>query len=262
MKVKDITTFLESVAPLHLQESYDNAGLITGSPEMEVRSCLIALDATPEVIDEAVAGGHNMVIAHHPIVFKGLKKINGKNYVERAIIKAIKADVAIYAIHTNLDNVLQDGVNQAIADRLGLEDVRILNVKAHDNPEVGSGAIGDLSDEMTEGDMLSHLKDRMQTGCVRHTALLGRPIKKVAVCGGSGSFLLKAAKSAGADVFITADFKYHEFFDADGQIVIMDIGHFESEQFTIDLLHGLITKKFSNFAAHCTKIITNPIYYF
>ena len=262
MKVSNITEFLESIAPLHLQEGYDNAGLIVGNPDQEVKSCLVSLDTTPEVIQEAIDQGHNMVVAHHPIVFKGLKKINGKNYVERAVIKAIKHDIAIYASHTNLDNVLQNGVNERIAQRLGLQSLRILALKEKDQPQIGSGMIGELPDKMEETEFMAFVRDRMETEVIRHTRLLDKPIKKVAVCGGAGSFLLESAKAEGADVFITGDFKYHEFFDADGQIVILDIGHFESEQFTIDLLAELITDNFSNFAAHCTKILTNPVHYF
>jgi dinuclear metal center YbgI/SA1388 family protein len=262
MKVSNITEFLESIAPLHLQEGYDNAGLIVGNPEQEVTSCLVSLDTTPEVIQEAIDQGHNMVVAHHPIVFKGLKKINGKNYVERAVIKAIKHDIAIYASHTNLDNVLQNGVNERMAQRLGLQGLRILAIKEKDQPQIGSGVIGELPDQMEETEFLAFVRERMKTEVIRHTRLLHKPITKVAVCGGAGSFLLESAKAEEADVYITGDFKYHEFFDADGQIIILDIGHFESEQFTIDLLAELITDNFSNFAAHCTKILTNPVHYF
>ena len=262
MKVSDITGFLESVAPLRLQEGYDNAGLIVGDPEGKITSCLVALDATPEVIDEAITEGHGMVVAHHPIVFKGLRKINGKNYVERAVIKAIKHDVAIYACHTNLDNVLKNGVNERIAQTLGLQGLRILSPRSQETPEIGSGIIGEMSEATDEKDFLALVKNRMKAGVIRHTNLLNRKVKKVAICGGSGSFLLEEAKSGQADVFITAGFKYHQFFDADGEILILDIGHFESEQFTINLLSELITENFTNFAAHCTKNYTNPVHYF
>lgn len=262
MKVSDITDFLERIAPLHLQESYDNAGLIVGDREMKIESCLVALDATPEVIEEAIAGGHGLVVVHHPIIFRGLKQINGKNYVERAIITAIKHDIAIYASHTNLDNVLSNGVNERIAQRLGLSEIEILAPKDERSPEIGAGVLGYLSNTMNEEDFMKFLKDRMKLGVIRHTPLLQKEVKKVAVCGGSGSFLLEKAKAQKADVYITGDFKYHEFFDADGKLVIMDIGHFESEQFTIDLLSELITQNFTNFAAHCTKINTNPVHYF
>ncbi len=345
MKIKDLTNYLESIAPTAHQESYDNAGLIVGDPNTPLKGVVICLDATEEVIEEAMKKKCNLVIAHHPIVFKGLKKLNGKNYVERVIIKAIKNDVAIYAIHTNLDNAYHQGVNAKIAEKIGLINTRILvpkkNLKklslvtpivasdtlrgallkagveseqssyasvgvAHQNGaskaavkievlfqadreravlkaihnhhplasptyniqsvennnlRVGSGMIGELEVPIHEKPFLKQLKREMEINCIRHTKLSGRKISTVAVCGGSGSFLLPHAKAQGADIFITADYKYHEFFDADNQIVIADIGHYESEQFTIDLLFEIITNKFSNFAARCTKVNTNPIKY-
>jgi dinuclear metal center YbgI/SA1388 family protein len=262
MRIGDITDYLEGIAPLHLQEKYDNAGLIVGSKDTEVSGALCCLDATPEIIAEAREKGLGMVIAHHPIVFGGLKKINGKNYVERAVIDAIKSDIAIYAIHTNLDNVLDSGVNARIGQRLELQDVSILQPKDPREPKIGSGLIGSLSRSMPTMDFLAFLKEKMGASVIRHTALTMDAIQKVAVCGGSGSFLLDAAKAAGADIFITADYKYHQFFDADGDIIIADIGHYESEQFTIDLLAELLNEKFSNFAARKTESVTNPVKYF
>ena len=349
MIIKEVITYLESIAPPQYQESYDNAGLITGTLTHEVSGVLVCLDATEAIMDEAIEKGCNLIVAHHPIVFRGLKKITGRNYVERVIIKAIKNDLAIYAIHTNLDNVFQDGVNGRIAARLGLVNNRILVPKQVDkklqvytpaslaapihealiqtgakrvqglreaiyltefghspmingeskvklevaypsaaqgailkvvhrfqaeakvdyelfslevtSPEVGSGMIGELANPMEAASFLHFLKDQMQTDCVRHTAILPPMIKKVAVCGGAGGFLLGAAIRQGAQVFVTADYKYHEFFDADGKIIIADIGHYESEQFTIQLLDELISRKFSNFAVHCTKVRTNPVFY-
>lgn len=349
MNVKEVISYLETIAPPVYQESYDNAGLITGTPDAEVTGVLVALDTTEAVLEEALEKGCNLIVAHHPIVFRGLKKITGRNYVERVIIKAIKNDLAIYAAHTNLDNVFQQGVNGRIARQLGLQQTRILapkqvnkklqifapaslaaplrkameevgaariegireagyysesgksqmingeaRVKLEvafpmadqrgilrtvsrfqeearidydlfsmevDTPEIGSGVIGRLPEPMEPMAFLKFLKERMQTDCVRHTAVLDTPVEKVAVCGGSGGFLLSRAIGQGAQVFITADYKYHEFFDADGQIIIADIGHFESEQFTIQLLHEIISQKFSNFAVHCTNVRTNPVYY-
>lgn len=341
--ILQIINHLETIAPTSYQESYDNAGLITGDPAWEATGAILSLDATEEVVDEAIQKGYNMVIAHHPIVFRGLKKINGKNYVERAIIKAIKNDIAIYAIHTNLDNVYQKGVNAKIAEMLALENTRILFPKSitkklvayipneavnglltalpkagatnvnyssenqvfidnnetfHEGKklevayaagaqsaivglikkqapaayveihqlegattEVGSGMIGDLPEPMDELDFLKNLKQTMKTGCVRHTRLLGKPVQTVAVCGGAGSFLLPHAIRQKADVFVTADYKYHEFFDADGQLIIADIGHFESEQFTVELLFEIIREKFPTFALQNSKVTTNPVYY-
>jgi dinuclear metal center YbgI/SA1388 family protein len=267
--IHELTTYLETIAPSHYQEDYDNSGLLVGDPQTEITGIMISLDATEAVIDEAVAKGCNLVVSHHPIIFRGLKRLTGRNYVERVVIKAIREGVALYAIHTNLDNVLRNGVNGKIAEKLGLENTRILAQKPlHKNglpapdPEVGSGVIGALPAPMTEHDFLQSLKDRMQVGCIKHTPLRGRMIQSIAVCGGAGGFLLPRAIAAGADFFVTADYKYHEFFDADGQIVIADIGHYESEQFTIDLLYEIISKKYSNFAPYCTSVNTNPVHYF
>jgi len=263
MQIKELTDYLESIAPLHYQEAYDNAGLIVGASDNEITGVLIALDTTPAVIKEAVSLGANLVVAHHPIIFSGLKKINGKTYIERSVIEAIKHDIAIYAIHTNLDNVYANGVNTKICDKLGLTNTKILAPKLDINPDgtIGSGMIGQLPSAMSEISFLDYLKEKMGLKVIKHTALLDKSMSKVAVCGGSGGFLLQDAIRSGADVFITADYKYHEYFDANGEIVIIDIGHYESERFTIDLLHELITKKFSNFAAHSTKVDTNPIKY-
>lgn len=262
-KIIEVTNYLEEIAPLHYQESYDNAGLIYGNPDEEVTGILISLDLTEAVLDEAIESACNLVVSHHPIIFRGIKKFTG-HYVDRVVAKAIKNDIAIYAIHTNLDNVLDNGVNGKIAEKVGLEDTQILNVKAdlNENRRVGSGLFGSLSSKISERDFLDYLKLKMDLKVVKHTDLLGREISKVAVCGGSGSFLLSAALREGADVFITSDFKYHEFFDADGKIVIIDIGHYESEQFTINLLYDLLSKKFRKFAARCTKVDTNPVNYY
>jgi dinuclear metal center YbgI/SA1388 family protein len=264
MKIKALTQFLEKIAPLHLQENYDNAGLIVGDFETEIRGVLFCLDSTEAIIEEAIRTGCNVVVAHHPIIFRGLKKINGKNYVERTIILAIKNDIAIYAIHTNLDNVLQNGVNQRFAERLGLNNLQILSPKkdlVSPNPNIGAGVIGTLEKPVSELDFLHFIKEKMAAGVVRHTELQGKMIEKVAICGGSGSFLLPDAIRAGAQIFVTADFKYHEFFDADSQIIIADIGHFESEQFTINLFCELFNENFSTFALRLAETRTNPVFY-
>ncbi len=260
LRVKDITQYLETIAPLAYQENYDNAGLIVGYAETPVTGILLALDSTEAIIDEAIAKGCNLVVAHHPIVFKGLKKLNGNNYIERTVIKAIKNDIAIYAIHTNLDNV-SGGVNFMIAEKIGLQNVQIL-AKKNQNPEIGSGAVGHLTESMTASHFLSYLKTKMNLSVVRHTAIGENPISKVAVCGGSGGFLLNDAIMAQADVFVTADYKYHEFFDADNQILICDIGHYESEVFTKELLLRFLSKKFANFAVKLAQTNTNPISYY
>jgi dinuclear metal center YbgI/SA1388 family protein len=261
VKLQEITAFLEQIAPLNLQEEYDNSGLIFGDPEMEIKGALISLDLTEEVLEEAIKLNCNLVISHHPIIFRGIKKFQGY-YVGRTVAKAIKNDIAIYAIHTNLDNVLVNGVNERIAKKIGLGQIHILSKKLNTSEEIGSGVIGHLDNPMNERDFLYHLKLNMQLNMIKHTKLLDRNIQKVAICGGSGSFLLEAAMKANADVFITSDFKYHEFFDADGKIIVMDIGHYESERYTINLIYDLITENFRKFAAHCTKVNTNPVKYY
>ena len=260
MLVQDILHILESIAPPHLQESYDNAGLIVGDPGQEVTGILFCLDSTEAVVEEALALGCNLVIAHHPIVFRGLKRFNGSTYVERTVMQAIRQGVALYAIHTNLDNVYRQGVNAKIAEKLGLTDTRILLPRPGE-VEIGAGLIGFLPEPVAETDFLLQVKTALRVSCMRHTALRNRSVRSVAVCGGSGSFLLPEALRAGVDVFVTADFKYHEFFDAEGRLVIADIGHYESEQFTIELLYQIIREKFPTFALHCTKVNTNPVFY-
>lgn len=364
MKISDITQYLESLAPLSTQESYDNSGLITGNFKTELTNALISLDCTEAVVEEAIQKKCNLIIAHHPIVFKGLKKLTGSNYVERTVIKAIKNDIAIYAIHTNLDN-FKNGVNKKIGQKLGitkrdilqpmsqkllklvvfvpdahrenvmkamfdagaghignysdcsfslsgigtfkaneganpfvggiskrhqenenrvevvLEDYKLKNVvnhllAAHPYEEVaydlyplvnshkwlGAGMIGELENEMGEMEFLKKIKQQFNVSVVRHTELLNKKVKKVAWCGGSGSFLLKDAIQQGADFFVTGDFKYHEFFDAENKIVIADVGHFESEQYTIELISELLQEKFPKFAPSIVETNTNPVKYF
>lgn len=261
MKINDIISVLESVAPPHLQESYDNAGLIVGNPETEVSGVLFCLDSTEAIVEEAIARGCNLVVAHHPIIFRGLKRLNGTTYIERTVMQAIRHNVAIYAIHTNLDNVYRQGVNSKIAAKIGLADTRILAPRPEDF-EIGAGLLGNLPKPMEETEFLQHIKTTLNTQCVRHTALRGKIVRKVAVCGGAGSFLLSEALRARADAFVTADFKYHEFFDAEGKLIIADVGHYESEQFTIELLRDIVQEKFPTFALHLTKLNTNPVLYF
>lgn len=264
MKIAELVQYLESIAPLHLQESYDNSGLLVGRQETRITGVIVSLDATVEVIEEAIDKGCNVVVSHHPIVFTGLKRFNSSDYVQKAIETAIKNDIALYAIHTNLDNVYQQGVNGKICELLGLEDTQILSPKEglnHNDETVGSGMIGSLPIDMDEPSFLQYVKDKMSAEMVKHTQYLGKNPKKIAVCGGSGKFLLDTAIQKGADVFISSDFKYHEYFDANNVILVADIGHYETEQHTITLLYELVTQKFRNFATHCTKIRTNPVHY-
>jgi dinuclear metal center YbgI/SA1388 family protein len=263
MIIRELTDFLESVAPLSLQEDYDNSGLLVGDPDTRIRRALICLDATPAVVEEAVEKDCDLIISHHPIIFRGLKRLTGSTYVERTVIEAIRNDIALYAIHTNLDNVLIDGVNGKIARRLGLVDCTVLAPKAGEaETGFGAGLVGNLPESLAEEAFLAWLRDKMELQVIRHTPLLGRPVQRVAVCGGSGSFLLPHAIASEAQVFVSGDFKYHEFFDADGRIVVADIGHFESERFTMDLIAELIQRKFPNFAAQLTTTVTNPITYY
>lgn len=362
-QIHQLTTYLEALAPLAYQESYDNAGLIVGNPATEITGVLVTLDATEAVVDEALAKGCNVIVAHHPIVFKGLKKLNGKTYVERTVMKAIKNDVAIYATHTNLDNVA-GGVSFKIAEKLKLQNVRVLSPKAqvlsklvtfvpvadtqrvldalyaagagqigeykncsfrvsgtgtyqpgegthpaigevgeyhqeaenrlevilpthrqgqllaalrqahpyeevayylttldNQNQEVGSGAVGELAEPLEGQLWLAYLKEMMNLTLIRYTPLPDRPVKRIAVCGGAGSFLLPDALRASADAFVTADYKYHEFFDADGRLGICDIGHYESEVFTKELICGHLAKKFATFAVILSETDTNPVRY-
>ena len=362
--LSEITRLIESIAPLSLQESYDNAGLQTGDATATVDSVLITLDVTEEVIDEAITKGASLIIAHHPVIFGGIRKLTGQNPVERIIIKAIRNNIAIYAAHTNIDSIT-GGVNTKIANLLGLENQRILQpmkeklkklvtfipashlelvrqaifdagagtignydqcsfnaegfgtfrgndnaqpyvgnkgelhteteirfetifpvwqqkaiVKAlaevhpyeevaydiypldNQNPQAGAGVFGTLPEAMESKDFLAKLQSIFKIPVIRHSPLTGKPVKTVAVCGGSGSFLLKDAIAAGADFFITGDVKYHQYFDADNRIVLADIGHYESEQFTKELFYELLTKNFSTFAVHLSEVKTNPVNYY
>jgi dinuclear metal center YbgI/SA1388 family protein len=259
----EVIEFLESIAPLHLQESYDNSGLLIGHPERVVKGILVCLDCTDEILEEAISKGCNMIVSHHPAIFYGVKKITGGNMTERMIEKAIKNDLILYAIHTNLDNTLVNGVNEQIARKLGLEiDGPLRGMSGNPNPMLGAGLLGYFSDPLTETQFLQLLKEKMKVQVIRHTALINKPIQKVAVCGGSGSFLLEDAKKAGVQAFVTADLKYHQYFDAEGELLVCDIGHYESEQYTIQLIQSLISGNFPTFAAHCTEINTNPVQHF
>ena len=364
MQIQEIISFLESTAPLYLQESYDNAGLLTGNNSWQCTGIITTLDTTEAVVQEAISKKCNLIVSHHPIIFGGLRKITGKNYVEQTIIAAIKNDIAIYAMHTNLDNVLH-GVNAAIADKLGLINRKILQPKndtlrklftfvpvayaenvrsaifnaggghisnysecsfntagqgtfkpgedtnpftgqpgirhtedeikmemifpawrqqtilkalfaAHpyeevafdvvslinQNQQIGSGLVGELPQTLSESAFLALVKDKFKLALIRHTPLLHKPVTKIALCGGAGSFLIGAAAESGADFYITGDIKYHEFFDANNRLVIADIGHFESEQYTIDLLFDILSQKFPTFAVLKTGVKTNPVHYF
>jgi dinuclear metal center YbgI/SA1388 family protein len=364
MKISDITGAIERYAPPMYQEDYDNSGLIVGDPGAEATGVLVSLDATEAVVDEAIAKGCNLVVSHHPIVFRGLKRLNGRTHVERTVMKAVRSGVALYAAHTNVDNMLHHGVNGQIAEKLEIRNTRILspkkgilkklvtyvphehtdrvlealfaagagnigrydecsfrfpgtgtfragtgtnpfvgehgqrhsepetlidvvfsahqqgdimkalrashpyeeiayNVLSLDNPhpDVGAGMVGELESPMPLDEFLLRVKTRMGAGCLRHTRPVRETVQRIAFCGGAGSFLLNDAIAAGADVFLSADFKYHEFFGAEDRIVIADIGHFECEQFTMELFFRLLSEKFPTFAVRLAETPTNPVIY-
>ena len=261
---REIAAVLEDWAPAPIAESYDNVGLLVGNPDQEATGVLINLDMTEAVVEEAKAKGINMIVAHHPIWFSGRKRLNGEDYVSRTIISAVKNDIGLYAIHTNLDNI-RTGVNQRIADTLGLEEVEFLSEKKgilHKEEKVGSGMIGNLGSGMKVEDFLALVKESFHAGGIRYAPGNKEFIKRVAVCGGSGSFLTKEAIRKGADAFVTADITYHKFFDNEEELLLMDIGHYESEQFTSQLIHEFLSQKFINFAIRLSEVSTNPVKYF
>ena len=258
MKVKDIISVIEEFAPLSLQESWDNSGLCIGSPEDSVSSVLLGLDCTPELVDEAISCGADMIVTHHPLIFSGLKKISTEDKVGEAVIKAIKAGISIYAAHTSADKVIA-GVSGAMAARLGLKDVAILD---EDGDGTGLGVVGNLPEAMAAEDVIRLVKDRFGLKAMRASRPVDGMIERIALCGGSGGSLIKAARRSGAQLYISGDISYHNFFTEDG-FMIMDIGHYESEIEIVDILFSLIKKNFPTFAVRITQnIYSNPIFYF
>ncbi len=260
MKISEIIQHLEDFALPEYQEDYDNSGLITGNVNTDCSGVLLSLDCTEELVTEAVEKKCNLIISHHPLIFRPLRRILTGNGIGRTLISAIKNDITIYSIHTNLDNII-GGVNARIADKLGLQNRKILSQRPGDTT-VGSGMIGDLKLPVSETQILKQLKESFRVPVVRHSALTGKSISRIAICGGAGSFLISNALQEGADWFISADIRYHEFFSGERRMVIADIGHFESEQFTVDLLHDVILEKFPNFAVLKSGIVTNPVNYY
>jgi dinuclear metal center YbgI/SA1388 family protein len=260
MNIGDIIQHLESIAPLSYQEDYDNSGMIAGSPDIVCTGVLVSLDCTEETVQEAIVKKCNLIVSHHPLIFRPVRWINPEVGTGKALIAAIKADITLYAMHTNLDNI-KSGVNASIADRLGLINRKILLPRTN-NPDTGSGMTGDLILSVSEHQLLGDLKKTFGIPVIRHSPLTGKPVYRIAICGGAGSFLISSALKEGAGFFISADIKYHEFFSGEGQMVIADIGHFESEQFTVDLLHDVIVEKFPNFAVLKSGTVTNPVNYY
>ena len=261
MKIKEIIAALERFAPLPLQDGFDNAGLQIGLTEAEATGALLCLDVTESVIDEAITLGYNLIVSHHPLLFKGYKSITGKDYVERCIMKAIRNDIVVYSAHTNLDNA-EGGVNFKIAEKIGLKDVMVLDPKTiTDEVVAGAGVIGELKEPETETEFLKRIKKLFEVGCVKHNRMNGRLIKKVALCGGSGAFLLPRAVACNADVFITGEVKYHDYFYYDNQILVAEIGHYESEQYTKEIFYSIIREMFPGLEVQMTRVNTNPIKY-
>ena len=258
MKVKDIIRVIENFAPLSIQEKWDNSGLCIGSPEDSVNGVLLGLDCTPELVDEAVACGADMIVTHHPLIFSGLKRISGEDPVSSAVMKAVKAGIAIYAAHTNADKVLA-GVSGAMAARLGLKNVSILD---EDGEGTGLGVVGDLPEPLTAMQAVALVKERFSLKVVKSSRPVDGVITRVAMCGGSGGSLIGAARAAGAQLYISGDISYHNFFTQEG-FMLMDIGHYESEIEIVDILFSLIKKKIPTFAVRITQnIYSNPIFYY
>ena len=257
-KVKDVTKVIEEFAPLSIQEKWDNSGLCIGSPDAPVSSVLFGLDCTPELVDEAIGCGADMIVTHHPLIFSGLKKISPDDMIGEAVFKAIKAGISIYAAHTNADKVIA-GVSGAMAAKLDLHDVEILS---EDGEGTGLGVVGELAQPMTAQQLVEMVKERFELKTVKASKPVEGEITKVALCGGSGSSLISAAKAAGAQLYISGDISYHNFFTPEG-FMLMDIGHYESEIEIVDILFSLVKKNFPTFAVRITQNMhSNPIYYF
>lgn len=258
MKVRDIINVIEKFAPLSIQESWDNSGLCVGSPDAQVTSVLLALDCTEEIVDEAIACGADMIITHHPLIFSGLKRITPEDQIGAAVIKAVKAGISIYAAHTSADKVIA-GVSGAMAARLGLVNVSILD---EDGDGTGLGVVGDLQQPLSAQEAVALVKERFSLKAMRTSRPLEGHITRVAMCGGSGGSLIKAAMASGAQLYISGDISYHNFFTREG-FMIMDIGHYESEIEIVEILFSLLRKNFPTFAVRITQnIYSNPIFYF
>ncbi len=260
MKIKQVLSALEQFAPLPLQESWDNAGLQIGLTEAEVSGALLCLDVNESVVDEAIRKGCNLIVSHHPLLFRGLKQISGQNYVQRCVIKAIKNDIVIISMHTNMDNA-QHGVNWKIAEKLGLENGRFFAQKQVEGIEAGSGVVGELPQPMAAIDFIQMVKRQFGVTCAQCNELLQRPIRKVAICGGAGDFLLDDAVAQDADAFITGEMHYHQYFDYEQRIQICVIGHYQSEQYTSEIFRDIIHQQCPGVRTEIAETMTNPIVY-
>lgn len=260
MKIEDVIEALERFAPLPLQEDWDNAGLQVGLTEAEVSGVLLCLDVTEKVVDEAVAKGCNIIVSHHPLIFRKLRQLTDKDDTQRSVIKAIKNDIVIVSMHTNLD-AAQGGVNHKMAEKLGLQNVRFLNPQMKSGVECGVGVIGELPEAMSSSDFISLVKKTFKTGCVISNPLLSRPVKNVALGGGACGEFLGDAIAAKADAFVVGEMRYHDYFGHDDEIQIATIGHYESEQFTMELLRDVIAENCKNVPCTITEVNTNPLRY-
>ncbi len=257
MRIKEVVDALERFAPLPLQESYDNAGLQIGLTEAEVSGALLCLDVTESILDEAIEKGCNVVVAHHPLIFNKLSHITGQTYVERCVVKAIKNDIVIIAMHTNIDSA-EGGVNHKIADKMNLSEVKFIgDEKMIDGVQGGTGVIGRLPNAISSADFINMLKNTFNVKWVQVNELLKRPIERVAICGGAGSFLIGDAMKAGADAFVTGEMHYHEYFDYEQKLQIAVIGHYQSEQYTTEVFKSILEPM--GVKCHIAETNTNPI---
>lgn len=259
MTIRQITSALEEFAPLSLQDGYDNAGLQIGlTKDADATGALLCLDVTEAVVEEAIERGCNLIVSHHPLLFRPLKSISGRDYIERTVIMAIKHDITIYSAHTNLDSA-QGGVNYKIAEKLGLQDLEWLNPKGEG---AGEGVVGTLASPMAKADFIAKVKETFHLSSLRTNDWVGKTVQKVALCGGAGAFLMSNAISKGADAFLTGEIGYHRFFGYENQVLLMELGHYESEQYTMEILSSIIQKADPELPIHITKIETNPIKYY
>ena len=260
MKIKEVLSALERFAPLPLQESWDNAGLQVGLTETEVSGALLCLDVNEKIVDEAIQKGCNLVVSHHPLLFRGLKTISDLTDVQRTVMKAVRKGVCVISMHTNMDNA-KGGVNYKMAEKLGLRDVQFLAPKMVDGVESGSGVIGELPEAQASDDFVLAVKKAFGVECAMCNELLRRPVRKVALCGGAGDFLLGDALKAGADAFITGEMHYHQYFGYEQQIQICVIGHYQSEQYTAEIFRDIIEKECPGVKTYIAETCTNPILY-
>lgn len=261
--IKDIISTIEDIAPLNWQESYDNSGLTLGDINKVCTGVYVCLDVSEQIIDKAIKSNCNIIISHHPIIFKGLKKIDYSSQLGKILIKAIKNDIVLYAAHTNIDNAL-NGVNGILAEKIGLVNLKPLSVGSFSENEnfLGSGAIGELEKTMQRDEFFNHLKETLGLSQITYNAKEQEQIKTIAICGGSGSFLIPDAIKANVDIFITGEIKYHELLDNDKSILLAEIGHYESEQFIKERIIAILSEKFCNFVPLISDESTNRVKYF